>query len=339
MKTGTFLDMDMASLGQAARGWTHWWLDELSAMIPARWQQRRQPLSGLLVVAEADGQLSADGGPLDAFAGRPRPATILFPEERVLIRSLTLPAVRRADLAKLVTLDLDRLMPFPPGTAYASVSSAGAVAHDGKLVTRVAALPKADIAAAHAAAEALGLSPRAMGVVDAAGDGLEFDFLPAFAEEAGLSQGSGAGRWWLLVALLFAANIGLMIWKDARSVSDLAGLVDAQKPIANAARALGARLSGEDRLRSELIETRRRNNGLAALALASQTVPAGAWVQRYSWNGETLRLSGYKQVGVDVLGAMRKSGAFATVRATTTDVATDGTNGQPFDVSADWRGR
>lgn len=338
MKTGTFLDLDMASIGELLRDAWRWWIDELSGLVPRRLQAQEPPMQGLIVQADVEGGLSVDGADLTVGEGRLQAATILLPETQVLIRNISLPKLRQADLQKLVALDLDRLMPFPAGSAYSDVAATVTETNaDGTLQARIAALPKAQLLGWYQTARDFGLAPRAIGIANENGKTMEFDFLPALVADGQAIKNSGAQHWWILVAALFFANVGLMVWKDVQSVARLQALVDVQQPLVSAARKLSLRLTREDATRSELIETRQQDNALSALAFVTRSMPAGAWVQRYSWNGEVLRISGYKQDKVDVLNALRKTGAFASVRASTSDVAAESATGQPFDVTAEWK--
>ena len=341
MKTGTLLDADMTTLMQALKDGARWWVDELNAMLPGWARRERKAISGLVAHYGADGNLRFEGdsapfGPVDSGQA-PRPATILIPETLCLIRQVALPTMRRGDMRKLVMLDLDRLMPFALDSAYADVAPTGTVSADGKADAAIAALPKAQVKAVYAAAVDAGLAPRAIGIADGDDASLRFDFLPGLVEDGLATQTrSGAAFWWWLLAALFALNLGALIYRDVQSVSQLAALVESQQPTANAARRLALRIANEEGLRGELLARRERDNALAALAFVTRSVPSGVWIQRYSWNGETLRLSGYKQGTVDVVAALRKSGGFASVRASTSDVAVESATGQPFDVTAEW---
>jgi hypothetical protein len=341
MKTGTLLDADMTTLAQAFKDGARWWIDELNAMLPGWAQRERKAITGLVAHYGADGTLRVEGdsaplGPVNEGQA-PRAATILIPEKLCLIRQVALPTMRRGDMRKLVMLDLDRLMPFAIDSAYADVAPTGTVSADGKAEAALAALPKAQVKAAYAAAIDAGLAPRAIGIADSDDASLRFDFLPGLVEDGLATQTrSGSAFWWWLLAALFALNLGALIYRDVQSVSQLAALVESQQPTANAARRLALRIANEEGLRGELLARRERDNALAALAFVTRSVPSGVWIQRYSWNGETLRLSGYKQGNVDVVAALRKSGGFASVRASTSDVAAESATGQPFDVTAEW---
>jgi hypothetical protein len=343
MKTGTILDSDMTTLIRLLKEGARWWVDELSAMLPGWAQPQRKAISGLIATYGVDGQLRLEGDsvPLSAIdSGKvSRPATILIPESLCLMRNVALPAMRRADMCKLVMLDLDRLMPFALDTAYADALPTGSLTADGKADVAIAALPKAQVNTIYTAAIDAGLTPSAIGIADKNDGKLRFDFLSGLKEDGFVAQtASGASSWWWLVAALFALNVGALIFRDVERVSQLSALVESQQPTANAARKLAQRIAGEETLRTELLKRRERENALAALAFITRTVPSGVWIQRYSWNGETLRLSGYKQGNIDVVAALRNSGRFASVRASASDIAAESTNGQPFDVTAEWRG-
>jgi hypothetical protein len=343
MKTGTLLDADMTTLSRALKEGARWWVHELTAMLPQGAGHERKAISGLVATYSADGNLRLGGeslplGSADQGKGL-RSATILIPEKLCLIRQVALPVMRRADMRKLVMLDLDRLMPFALDSAYADVVPTGTASADGRSDVAIAALPKAQVKAIYAAATEAGLAPRAIGIADSDDASLRFDFLPGLADDGLATQmRSGTAFWWWLLTVLFALNVGALIFRDMQSVSQLATLVESQQTTANAARRLAQRIAGEEGLRGELLARRERDNALSALAFVTRAVPAGVWIQRYSWNGEMLRLSGYKQGNVDVVAALRKSGGFASVRASTSDVAAESTTGQPFDVTAEWHG-
>ena len=331
MKTGSFLDMDMTTLSQRLGEAYRWWIGELSAMLPVRFRSRGRRLSGPVAEYGTDGDYVLDGDLVSADdAAAPSSATLLIPSSLCLIRPVALPALRQTDLRKLVALDLDRLMPFAADTAYADVAT------DVDGATRVAALPKALAQEIYHGAVAHGISPTALGVAREDDGVLEFDFLPMLRADGSVpAAANGRHLWWTLVALLFLANVAVLIFKDVQSVSRVSALVDAQAPSALAARKLALRVAREDALRASLLRQRAADDPLSILAFASRVVPEGAWVQRLAWTGDTLRLAGYKQANVDMLSAVRKSGRFATVRASTSDVSAESTTGQPFDVTAE----
>ncbi len=337
MKTGTFLDLDMTSLGQTLGDFWRWWVSEISAMMPAFLQTRAQKISGHIVHWQSDGALWFEGEAFEVNLSTPvRAATIVIPQSNVLIRSVEMPALSMVDLRKIVMLDLDRLMPFPPGSAYADVQFSDNQPVAGKRLVHIAAIPKDLARSIEFTARSNGLLPKALGVVE---DGtMKFDFLFALQSDGSVPpRGTGVAVWWAAVALLFALNLGLFIYLDQQRVDRMTALVDSQSLSAVGARKVANRIAKEDQLRADILAKRSKSDPLAELALTTKQMPQGVWVQRYSASADVLRLAGYKQSGTDLLGTLRKSGRFSTIRATTAEGAAESGTGQPFDVTAEIR--
>ena len=92
-------------------------------------------------------------------------------------------------------------------------------------------------------------------------------------------------------------------------------------------------------LNADLLAAERGSHDvLGALGSVSAALPSGAWVQRYAWSGRSVRLTGYKRQGVDVLAALRHDPRFANVRSANSDVIAEIPAGQPFDITATLKG-
>jgi Tfp pilus assembly protein PilN len=74
------------------------------------------------------------------------------------------------------------------------------------------------------------------------------------------------------------------------------------------------------------------------LQALTEALPAGAWVQHLEWNGQALRIVGFRTPAVDVAAALSNSGAFVNPRSMTGATAPAGANdAQPFDITAEAR--
>jgi hypothetical protein len=323
MELKALLDADMATIAGWLRSGFAWWVDELRGMLPARFAVGGAAFAGWFDYA-GQGQM--------VRAGEGAAQAVLIAPELCLVREIELPPLGQRDLERLVRLDADRIMPIP---AERLVLAARADPAERSRVT-VAALPLDTARALLEELDAHGLQPGCIALAIAAQPGVAaVDFTSALAE-AGLvaKPRSAAAGWWALVAFLFALNLGVLVWRDAQSVSQLQDLVDSQAPAVNAARAIANRISATERQAQELAALRRKQDALTVLAAATMALPPGAWVQRYAWDGATLRLSGYKRAGVDVVGALRKSPRLADVRAGNSGEVAEVLTGQPFDVTA-----
>lgn len=339
IRTGTILDMDMTSLGAALREGWDWWTGELAAMVPARWQTKERKLSGPRAAFDAEGALWLDGAALDPVAEGARRQlmpVVLPPAAAIATRSM-LPRLAPRDLSRMVALELDRLLPFPPGTAIAGARALADQAEPGhaRVPTLVAGMPQARAAALVEAARTRGIEPLALLWQSSDDEALTIDLLPALVASGAITpRRDSRPFWWGLVAALFLANIGLMIWRDIAATNAFAAEVEAQATTGRAARALAGRLAREAALRRQLVAERDANDPLGLLALTTVALPEGAWVQRYVWTGESLRITGYKAPGSDIQTALRRTGRFASLQTSVSDPTAEGGGGQPFDVSA-----
>lgn len=339
IRTGTILDMDMTSLGSALRDGWDWWTSELSAMVPARWQAKERKLSGPIATFVADGDLRLDGTALEPVAegARRRLMPVILPPAAAITTRTMLPRLGTRDLARMVELELDRLLPFPPGTAIAGARALVDQAETGhaRVPTIVAGMPHKRAAALVEAARARGIEPLALLWQSPEDEGITIDLLPALVASGAItSRRDSRPFWWGLVAALFLANAGLMIWRDIAATNAFAAEVEAQAATGTAARALAGRLARETALRKTLVAERDANDPLSLLALTTVALPEGAWVQRYVSTGETLRITGYKAPGSDIQSALRRTGRFASLQTSVSDPTAEGGGGQPFDVSA-----
>lgn len=339
IRTGTILDMDMTSLGASLRQGWEWWTGELAAMVPARWQARPQTLTGTLVEADTAGVLRLGGVRLDPVAEgtRRRLLHVVLPESAVMARRTMLPRLGQRDLAAMVALELDRLLPFPPGTAIAAAQPLAGEAEPGhtRLPTLVAGMPLARAAALVETAREAGIEPLSLSWESPEEDGVTLDLLPALIASGAIApRRDGRRFWWGVVAALFLANVGVMIGRDIIATNAFAAEVAEQQATGTAARAIAGRIAAEATRRQSLIDERRAHDPLALLALTTAALPEGAWVQRYAWTAETLRLTGYQAPGSDIQRALRQTGRFASLQTSVSDPTAEGGGGQPFDVSA-----
>ncbi|WP_419827475.1 hypothetical protein [Sphingomonas sp.] len=329
------LDADMGEVGRwIGEGW-RWWTGELAAMVPARW--RRRKLRGPIALIDAAGGVTVTRGgrPVVVPAGTPVIAAV--PERQVLVRTLSLPPLGDEDLRRLVTLQLDRLMPFPPGSALTDIVP-GPVT-DGARTATVAALPVAQAVEAEAAVRGAGLTPIKLGARRADG-GVAYDFLPALRAARG-ERDPRAGRraWWRLVAALFALNILLLIAADMLALRNVERLVGSHAQAADGVRRARRRVLDEEVARHAMLARRVARDPLAIVADISRKMPPGASVRRLAIAPEGIRVAGVRRADVDVLGAMRAGGRYRQVRNATAEVLAATPEGQPFDIGLDWPSR
>ncbi|MGI8841975.1 MAG: PilN domain-containing protein [Caulobacteraceae bacterium] len=340
------LNADMHSIGGFIRQGFAWWLDELAAMAPASWRGRLSARPKLVAEPVAGGAWRCwrDGRPVPVDAARRAAGVgLVLPPGMALTREVQFPRLPLADVRRMVAMDLDRLSPLRPDLVFFDVEVIDRDAAGGRQTVLVGVLPREAAARQLAAARDDGLSPKALGVAIAEGAPeaapvSRFDFMPAVRRAAGETPGGGPTRyWWDTTADLLVIKPGVLVGRDMLSVAKLREAVAAQRDAVDAVNAVRRRVDGENNERRDLVARGARNEPLRMLAALTTAVPAGAWVQRLEWNGQTLRVIGAKSPEVDMFAALRGSPAFTNPRAAAAEApARPGPGqGQPFDITAD----
>ncbi|MEP9360941.1 PilN domain-containing protein [Sphingomonas sp. KR3-1] len=334
MNPRALLDADMRMIGQwLLQGW-QWWSDEIRALIPARLQ--RSSMRELPRFIVCDGALApARPGQRVAVPGPGARVTLVVPAADCLVRTITRPALGDRDLHRMLAFEADALLPIPVASVVLAARIEGAADAPGLVRVRIAGLP---IAAAHAiaeAAEAADVVPVAVVVEQPQPQPAPLDFAPAM-RAAGLlaRQRSATPLLWVLVAVLLLLNLAMAIWRDAAHVAQFERIVAEQQPAVGIAQAISRRGEQDRRLVARSLALRRARDPLDVLAAVSASLPTGTWLQRLAWDGEAVRLTGYRPERADVATALRRSGRFVGVRSMGESAEAAMPTGQPFDLSA-----
>lgn len=329
MSARGLLDADMQTLGRwFLEGW-RWWVGELRALVPAGW--RRNGGGDLPRFVFEEGRLIPQGRP----ARRGARVAILVPGRLCLARTVERPAISDADLVRMLTFEGEALLPFPAGSTLITGRRLGPVGTDGRMRIEVAGLPVATARTVLQSAEAAEVVPVRVAMLEGATRLPPLDFAPAMRGAGLLARTrSATPLLWIVVALLVAFNLGLWVWRDMASLGRLEQLVQEQQPAVSIAQAITRRADRDRALAGGSLALRRSHDALDGLAAASRALPDGAWLQRFAWDGRTVRLAGYKPPRTDVVTALRRSGRFSDIRSTSEEVETTVPGGEPFDVSA-----
>lgn len=334
MNARSILQADMHTVGQWITDGVRWWLDQLATLVPKRLQLWRDARRMLADYDPDTGALLLRSDAPGAHPRRAGPVTIILPPAFCLSRTIERPVMSPRDMASMIQLDAGRIMPM--GTEGMLLAARIAARTEGsmRMQIEVAAMPRA-------AAEALGaalmrLDKPCSAILTAAPESPSedpIDFLPAF-RRSGLvpDESRGALPLWIAVGVLFAANLGLLVWRDTAATAMLEAHIAEQQPAVTAVRRINARIAKADQFAAATVEARKTAEPLAMLSRVAAALPQGAWVQRYTWQGDALRISGYRPQQADVAGGFRRAG-LSVQRYSDASSAAQSPLGQPFEVT------
>jgi len=340
MNVKDVLNADLQTVGWWIRQGFVWWTEELLALLPDGWRERFGR-STSTIIEFGDGlalRNDSESRALDPATLSPkqkRNVTIALPLRQVLTRTLDYPLVPINDIRRMIALDIDRLTPF----------HADAVFYDTEIIQRdpqserqqilLGVLPRATVSDAMARAASYDLVPAAIGAVGDAGSNIHFDFLPSARRALGAGQ-TRIPYWWAAVGVLVLANIGLLAFRDSADLATLQQNVDSQRLTVDVALRLRGKVDAEATRRAAILERKARNNPLRVLDAVTKALPANAWTQHFEWNGQTVRITGYRNGPADLLGPLEASNVLHNARALDADVQPAKENAfTPFNITAD----
>jgi hypothetical protein len=328
------LDADMQTVGQWITAAVRWWLDELGAMVPQRLQKWQNARKILTDYQPDTGEFLTRLDPAASYPQRLGPVTIVLPGDFCLTRTIERPVMSPRDLESMIQLEGTRIMPMAADDMILATRIVSRAQTNGRMQIEVAAMPRR-------AAEALGmalarLDQPYLGILTGTPEPLEvppIDFLPSL-QSAGLARNRSRGALplWIAVGVLFAVNVGVLVWRDRAATAMLEERVAQQQPGMTAVRRINAQIARADLFAAATVEARKTSEPLAMLSRIAATLPQGAWVQRYTWQGDTLRISGYRPAQADIAGGLRRAG-LSVQRYSDASSAAQNPLGQPFEVT------
>lgn len=332
------LNSDLSTLiGYARRGYD-WWIEELATLVPTSVRSWGTRSTNVVMFAEDHRFVRTDGSPLmtDADASMGQNVTVLVPNGAVLVRDIATPAMTGADLDRMLALNGERYFPLPGASVLISSAIRPDRREDGAMVSDLAAFPLSRAEALAKAMTESGIAPQAVRVAsDPFIPDSRFDFLPAMQKGGMIGKTARSTQnWWVVVGIFAALNLATMIWRDSADVERLQTLADQQRPAVAVAQRMAGRIRSVDAIAHRAVARRGFFDPLSALARTTAAIPDGAWVQRYAWDGTTLRLTGYRSSDTDVAVALRKAPGFINVKSAQTDSMAETATGMPFDLVA-----
>jgi general secretion pathway protein L len=311
------------------------WGEELASLVPAGLRRRLRPSLTAEPVGESGFLFTRGGHVVRAPMGRrATPVTLRLPPGLALVSETTTPDGPAADIARVLALDLDRLTPFEPSEVFLASEVASRADGLGRRRVLLGAAPRGPVLDLIARCQSARLKPQALELGHELPGWPPLDLTGAVKERLAPGRDTVLDRLWLLVVLIAVLDLAVAVARDVRETQSLRQQIEVLRPRVAQDQTLRSRVLAEEARRAKILNARALADPLRVLDIASSALPDTAWADHFSWNGETLRLSGRRRAGLDVTAALRASPDLFDVRSVAADLAGGSADGLPFEVSA-----
>jgi general secretion pathway protein L len=295
------------SAGPAIAATFHWWLAELSAMLPPKIKQSLvHARDSTVIYIDPDSatifQIDAGGsateifrGPVDKpdIQGLPASrltAAVALPSEAAYIERSRLPAAAQPRLRDAVAIEAARRSPFRRAEALFDFRITGRTAGGKLLEIEWAAVPAERVQAAQAATRRLGYFPAAVGLAPPGATKLDFVFQrqkPPLSFR--LRPGTAA---MFLSFLFFLAALTAATCHQVAQAEALERQAASLKPAADKAQKTAADLDALQKALTAVAQHTAEPRTLDILRAVTDALPDDSWVSEFTLNGDQLRLVG-----------------------------------------------
>jgi general secretion pathway protein L len=332
------LSTDHEAIAQWLMHAFRWWIDELTALVPADLRERLLRRSSIVAELKAQGIEYRDERTDERLNEKPRGSIrVLVPPEGILTREVELPILPASDIKRMILLDIDRLTPFRSDQIVFDTEIVERDEENGRQKVLLGVLPRDSATSIMQRLRAASLQPSTIGIAPVAGTlHANLDFLPALREAEGSSAARRRAMYlWAAVATLMLFNVLLLVYRDGNSLDQLRETVESQQAPVVVAMRLRDKVEHEAARRADLLKQQSQSSPLRILDAVTQAIPNDAWVDRFEWNGRTVHIRGFRRSAPDLLARLeaspilRNARSLADTRAATTPAEAT------FDLAAD----
>lgn len=290
-----------------AEFWT-WWRQHLLELVPERYRASGSVdalvvdaslPTGVRLARRRRGQEALLGPRLDGVARPGEPVILRLGAEQVLERQVVLPLAAERDPERLLGYDMERLTPFAADEVYWGCAVESRDRALGRLVLRLALVPKAAVAALIEQMAASGVRPGLIEATTATG-----------TRTIRLDHDDGGRR--LItpprVAIALAAFAGIVLisplLRQSLEFSEAQARLDALAPRFQTVEALRARINGAGGGDAVAREAARLGDTLAALGAITEILPDDSYLTEFTMRERKMTLSGLSASAPKLISAL-----------------------------------
>lgn len=359
----TILGSRLRSLAEAVGKFLIWWRDELLALAPERWQRHLRLLDNSLILELEDEQACFRFGnladaellerlPLDergvpstwpseqvrARADKAAQVILLLPEQRVLRKPISLPAVTEGKLHNVLHFEMDRYTPFKSEQVYFGHRLLRRDPSHERIEVELIVVQRDYLEPILAKLAEANLHPGVVSLRATTDGGARLvNLLP-------ISQGSASRDRWsrnrrLQVGLALAALLLVLGWpfyQQQQQVRQLEGEVRQLKGLAEQASGVGTTLEHLQQSREFLaLQQAKAPQTLLLLDELTALLPDHTWLTRFEDSGTSLRLDGESSAASSLIRLLESSPMLENVRFASPVTANPNTSRERFSLVAE----
>ena len=323
----------------AGNRFLRWWLDELSGLVPAALRPAGLETESFALVRLEQGRaflrLFNNGGirdagsvtlqTLDAAARRQafmtaldqvregqRDVVIALPADRVLRKTLTLPAATEENLRQVLEFQMEEYTPFSVSQVYFGYRITARDFAQGQLAVEFAATPRDAVDEAVRRLGDWGCVVRAVVAEDMLAAGTLVNLLPSAQGRPASLLKRGLNPWIAaLVMLLAMATVAMPLAIKREAVVQMLPWLEKGKTAAEAADALRRDLETKVEEHNYLLGKRQALPPvIVALEELTRILPDDTWVQQLDIKGKELQIQGETASSVRLIGLFEQSARF-----------------------------
>jgi general secretion pathway protein L len=332
----------------------NWWGRELAAMLPTGLRRVLWPRPDLVLAAPTEaglalartGRRREDLGLASALdkpvLSRLRRSltngqaclALVLPPSRMVLRDAALPMAAEADLAKVMSFEIDRLTPFPVDEIYYGFQVRERNAASGKLTLDLAFTPKDAAQADLDRLAGLGLKVDRLDAAGTDGAPLGFNLLPDSGPRS-VSWSTRISAVLLLASLLFSAAAGYVALsaREAR-VEELRGQVAEARRAAIASQDAVTMAGDPAQVFAYRLKTE-TTRAIDVLLGVTDALPDTAWLETLSHSEGRVSITGVAADASALIGVLEAHPLFANPVFQSPVTPDDQGRGQRFSLAAE----
>lgn len=327
------------SLATRRRHFFQWWREGLLVSLPGSLRNVITPKLAVLTVAVTEDRISfryesaalrksaeeyscltqdkdSDRAACLAWLGRRVTAVTItqlrLPEEKILHKSLTLPAAAAENLRQALAFEMERITPFSASQVYFDYTVKKETRNDEQLVIDLYITPRESVDHVLAVLKSFQLSTQRVQCANVTASGQRLKLLPVVRPEDGKkTEYHPYVRLSVMTLLLFLAVLYVPIYKQHRVLEALYPELEKHRALAVQAKNLEIQRDAL-LIRSQFLANQRAERQFVVEILNDLThlLPDNTWLSRLSMTDRDLQIQGESDTSSALIEIMEKSGHF-----------------------------